>query len=317
MTELVEFVNVPESINGSGNIVEEWIKYLEKRKKRKPKTVETYKKGLKMFFVYLRENNIINPNWENVADFFEKLKAEEKTPSTQQTYKAAIRSFFKFAELTGFYSNIALDIETDTPSRKHKKDPLSKSQVRELLGSIGTESEADLRDRAMLITMFTTGIRTISIASADIRDIRSLSDGTPALYYLGKRKDDKSEFVKLCPAADRAIRAYLKVRNPGSDTEPLFKATSNRSKTGRMRTESISRIFKTRCRAIGIDSERISAHSCRHTMSTQALLNGADIKEVQQVLDHQNIQTTQIYDHALQRASNDTEMIVGHALFEE
>jgi integrase/recombinase XerC len=82
-----------------------------------------------------------------------------------------------------------------------------------------------------------------------------------------------------------------------------------------MTTRSISRTVKQRLQQIGLDSDRLTAHSLRHTAATLNLLNGASIEETQQLLGHSNINTTLIYAHALERASNNSESRIAGAIF--
>ena len=82
-----------------------------------------------------------------------------------------------------------------------------------------------------------------------------------------------------------------------------------------MTTRSISRIAKTHLIAAGLESDRLTAHSLRHTAATLALLNNAKPEEVQQMLDHQSLNTTLIYSHALDRMKNDSEKKVAKAIF--
>ena len=82
-----------------------------------------------------------------------------------------------------------------------------------------------------------------------------------------------------------------------------------------MTTRSISRIAKNALKAAGLDSDRLTAHSMRHTFATQALLNGANVQEVQQALGHKSINTTMIYAHNIERAKNSSSSKVSAVLF--
>ena len=172
----------------------------------------------------------------------------------------------------------------------------------------------DLRDRAIIALMLTAGLRTIEICRADVKDIRRVN-GCYFLYVLGKGRSTKSESVKLAPQVYSLIQSYLKVRGRVKGDEPLFVSTSNRSKGKRLDTQSIRKLIKKDLRGIGLDSDRLSAHSLRHTAATQMLLNGVRLEEVQMILRHRNITVTQIYNHAIQRMQNEGENIVANAIF--
>ena len=110
------------------------------------------------------------------------------------------------------------------------------------------------------------------------------------------------------------IQKYLKTRKNAEKIEPLFTSTSRRNYNSRMETQSISRLVKNKLRQISLDDTRHTAHSLRHTSATQALLNGASLTQVQQVLRHTSINTTLIYTHNIERMKNKSEQTVADAI---
>ena len=120
----------------------------------------------------------------------------------------------------------------------------------------------------------------------------------------GKGREEKTEFIKVTAAAEKAIRDYLKARGAAKEAEPLFTSTSNNNKGQRMTTRSISAISKSCLKRAGYDSPRLTAHSLRHTAVTLSLLAGRKLEEVQQFARHANIATTMIYNHSLDMEKN-------------
>ena len=177
------------------------------------------------------------------------------------------------------------------------------------------ESLQGLRDYAILALLFTGGLRTIEISRANIADIRTAGDNT-VLYIQGKGREEKTEYVKIMPEVEDAIRAYLAARKPASTEEPLFTSTSNNSRGKRISTRSVSDIVKQALIKAGFNSDKLTAHSTRHTAVTLALLGGQSLQEVQQFARHANITTTQIYAHNLDRAKNQCEETIAKAIFE-
>ena len=112
--------------------------------------------------------------------------------------------------------------------------------------------------------MITSGLRTIEVIRANIEDMRTVADFT-ALFLQGKGHDEKTQYVKIPEPVEKAIREYLKARGTAKPTEPLFESVSNRNVKGRMTTRSISRIAKNHLVDSGLDSDRLTAHSLRHT----------------------------------------------------
>lgn len=138
-----------------------------------------------------------------------------------------------------------------------------------------------------------------------------------ALFVQGKGRTDKSEIVKVSDHVERLIRDYLAARGESDPKAPLFASCSDRNNGGRLTTNSISRIIKNHLRACGLDSDRLTAHSLRHTGITLALLHGSTLAEAQQMARHSSINTTMIYNHAIERANNQSEERATAAIFGE
>jgi integrase/recombinase XerC len=114
---------------------------------------------------------------------------------------------------------------------------------------------------------------------------------------------------------EQALRAYLKGRQGMKGTDPLFTSTSNNNRGGRVSTRTVSGLVKSRLVSAGYDSERLTAHSLRHTAATLNLLNGGSLEETQQLLRHGNLNTTMIYVHSMNRQKNESETRIAHAIF--
>lgn len=277
------------------------------------KSISTYKRALKQFVRYLQGNGIASPQRQDVISFREELKKDHK-PTTVQLYMVSIRLFFKWLEQKGLYKNIADNIKGAKISKEHKKDCLTTKQIKSILSNIDRNTLTGKRDYAILTLMITGGLRTIEVSRADIEDLRPLGDDT-VLYIQGKGREEKTDYVKIVPEVEDAIRAYLKALGNTKHKSPLFMSTSNNNTGGRLSTRSISGIVKTHFKNAGYDSDRLTAHSLRHTTGTINLKNGGTLEETQQLLRHSNINTTMIYLHHLQRADNKSEERVASAIF--
>lgn len=292
------------------DLYERWIKYLDTSEK----TAQTYARAIRQFTKWTAQNGITQPTREDVIRFRDEFKKTHKA-TTVQNYLIAVRLFFRWTSQEGIYPSIAEHIKGPKIDKSHKKDFLGANQVKKVL-EVAQEKKgiAELRDYAMLVLMFTGGLRTIEVNRANIEDLRFSGDDT-VLYIQGKGHDEKSDYIKLMPKVDSAIRAYLKARKPSGSKEPLFASLSNNSKGNRLSTRSISRIVKESLMDAGYISDRLTAHSTRHTAVTLALLGGQTIQEVQQFARHMNISTTQIYAHNLDRAKNKCESVICDAIF--
>ncbi len=292
-------------------LYQRWVSFID----ASPRTIETYRKNMRQFFLYLRINGISQPTREDVIAYRDHLKENHKA-TTVQGYMAAVKLFFQWTAQEGIYPNVADHVKGAKVDNQHKKDYLTSKQAGSVLNEVDRSSLKGKRDYAILSLMMTTGLRTISVVRANVGDIRVAGDGM-ALYYQGKGHDERAEYVKLAYPVEEAIRAYLNARGATSADDPLFASDANRNNGERMTTRSVSRIAKSHMVEAGLNSERLTAHSLRHTAATLNLLNGGTVEETQQLLGHSNINTTYIYVHALERANNNSENRIAGAIFND
>lgn len=287
-----------------------WLAYI---KDSSPKTQETYTRSIRQFLYFLVDHNITRPTREDIIAYRDSLLAAKK-PTTVNAYLMAVKQFFKWTELYNLYPDITKNVKGAKLDAGFKKDYLTSKQVAKMLGKIDRSTLKGLRDYAILSLMVTTGLRTVEVMRADIEDLRTVADFT-ALFIQGKGHVEKTAYVKVEEPVEEAIRAYLKARGKAAATDPLFASIANRNGGGRMTTRSISRIAKESMIEADLNSDRLTAHSLRHTTATLNLLNGGTPEETRQLLRHTNLNTTLIYSHALERANNKSEARVTKAIF--
>lgn len=303
----------PNTIMPSSDVTWELMSRFIRYVDASPKTVETYTRALRQLIYYLSSRHIGSPTREDLIEWRDELKETHK-PTTVQNYIAAVRLFFRWTAQEGIYPDISNHLKGAKLDRANKKDALTASQLKHILASMQRDSVQEKRDYAIVLLMANCALRDIEISRANIEDMRPVGDA-PALYVQGKGHNEKTEFVKMHPETEKAIREYLAVRKPASPSEPLFSSTSNNSTGKRLSTRSVSKIVKETFRAAGYDSPRLTAHSLRHTGVTLALLAGAPVEVVREYARHTNINTTMIYCHALDKASNPCADLVGNGIF--
>lgn len=295
---------------GSGQVqdlVQDFIAFVDAT----DSTIRAYTAGLKQFIAFLASNEIARPERQDVIAFREAIKERGLKANTIQLYIVSVRRFFQWTEAQGLYPNIAKGIKGATVNNGFKKDYLTAEQLQLMFDRIDTSTEPGARNKAILALMATAGLRTIEVIRADIGSL----DGD-RLYIHGKGRDEADEYIKLSSHVQALMRAYLDTYRPGAaDEEALFTSTSNNNQGARLTTRSISGIAKQAYRSIGIDSSRHTAHSLRHTAATLNLMNGGTIEETQNLLRHSNINTTMIYLHHINRASNQSEQRISNAIF--
>ena len=288
---------------------EDFISYLD----AKPKTVQTYKRALKQFFKYLYENNISQPTRENIINFREDLKLRCK-PTTIQAYIIAVRLFFTWTAQKGIYPNVAEKIKGAKLNSEHKKDYLTSKQIKTIIGTIDRGTIQGKRDYAIFILMVTCGMRTIEVSRANIEDLAILGEHT-VLYVQGKGREERAEYIKVPEMTESILREYMKERNTPTGKEPLFTSLSNNNRGKRLSQRTVSGIIKDILINAGYNSERLTAHSLRHTAVTLSLLGGNSLQEAQTFARHKNIATTQIYAHNIDKMKNKCSDTVAQSIF--
>lgn len=279
-----------------------------------PLTVRAYTSGIKQFAKYLSFTGIKNPVRDDVMSFKKELEAKGKKPATIALYLSALKRFFAWTESEGIYKNITVGVKAPKQTKGHKKDAFTGSQVKSILSGIDRSNVEGLRNYAIMGLMTACGLRTIEVTRANIDDLRNVG-GVPVLYIQGKGKTEKTDFVKIPDQVETALRAYFKARGKISTNEPLFTSVSKRNKGSQLTTRTISGIAKSAMINAGFNSKRLTAHSLRHTAVTLALLGGQELSDVQAFARHSSINTTMIYNHAVNRIQSQCETLIAKSIF--
>lgn len=274
---------------------------------KKPATIGTYQRALKVFADYCKNEYIEIPKRQDIINFKNKLIAEGKQATTIQSYLTAISKFYKWLSINYNVKNEAQDIERPKVNYKQgfKKGYINEQKTFELMNQFNLNNINDLRNYIIVALSFFCGLRTIEIERANIQDLSNLY-GYNVLYIQGKGRDDKNEFVKLPNEIYFAIKKYIESRE--DKNEALFVSTSNNNNGQRVAKDSISRIVKQALRNIGIDTPKITQHSGRHTLASIMLNNGYSITQISEALRHESEQTTKIYLNSKNRIENNIEI---------
>ena len=265
---------------------------------RKPTTVKSYWTDLRQFARWIETNGIQQPTRDDIKAYRAYLISRGLASTTQTQYLGAVKHFFKWTASEGLYPNIADNIHGPKIRHDvHKKDALQREDVAQIADTIDRSDEHGKRLYAMYLLCVICGLRTIEIHRADVADIKTVG-GTTYLYLQGKGHDDKDAPVMLIPEIKAALDDYLQTRETKpTPKSPLFTSTSNRSKGGRIATTTISTMLKELLIKAGYDSDRLTAHSLRHTSGTGAHKAGIDLYGVQHLMRHCDPATSEIYIH--------------------
>ncbi len=285
-------------------LAQEFLEYLEIEKGRAKNTTENYKFYLKRFFVWANINDPGKISQDKVRNF--RLWLNRQKDASGQTLKKNTQNYHLIA-LRAFLKYLAKrDIKTLAP----EKIELAKMPDRQIEFLEGSDLENFLeapmtidqlsiikyRDKAIIETLFSTGLRVSELASLKKEDINLKKD-----EFTVRGKGSKLRVVFLSNQSKHWLEKYLKERKDMS--QYLFtnhdKAGKERNKTADdkgLTPRSIQRIVQKYAKIAGI-TKKITPHVLRHSFATDLLIGGADIRSVQSMLGHSSITTTQIYTH--------------------
>jgi len=290
-------------------LIAEFLEYLEIQKGCSRLTIREYRHYLQRFHNWLLENSPATKpediNLELIRRYrlyLAHLRTRDSLPLqriTQSYHIVALRAFLR-------YLLVQRDIPTLSPDKVELPKQSSRSitflnpeQVERLLSSPQISNVIGLRDRAILETLFSTGLRVSELVNLnrDQVDLKRKEFGV-------KGKGNKLRVVFLSDTATQWIERYLQSRK--DNFKPLFIRHSGKvdtQKSGekmRLTARSIQRIVAKYAERAGLPIEA-TPHTLRHSFATDLLIGGADIRAVQEMLGHESIRTTQIYTHVTNR----------------
>jgi site-specific recombinase XerD len=272
-------------------------------------TLVNYGRDVRVFLDWLAENTALNSISDVTAAHLsqyqialyqieiEDEKTGEKkrlTTGTQSNKLAAMKRFFLWLWQEGLIvHNPSSSIQMPKQPKMLPKNILTPAEAKRLIESVPTRKPRDIRDRAILEVMYATGIRRAELVDLSIYDV-DLSAGTLRIEH---GKGDETRIVPVTAPALSALKLYLEESRSCFATEPgqisLF--VSSRS-GGRLDPDDIVRIVRKACKNAGI-KKRITPHTLRHSCATHLLKGKADIRQIQKLLGHRRLSSTEIYTH--------------------
>lgn len=302
------------------NILRDFLSYHETIKGQSALTISEYYLDLRMFlrFMKLMRNDmpidtdldsidirnidlkfISEIETSDVFDFLSYLSSDRLVhpesaspdhgigPSSRARKLSAIKSFFKYLTVRTKQLEENPVAELEYPKlRKSLPKYLSMEQSAALLRSVSGQNEK--RDYAILMLFLNCGIRRSELVGLNLTDVYE-----DRIRVVGK--GNKERFVYFGTPCRKAIDAYLpeRMKQELTDNRALFGSRNG----NRISTDAVHRLVKKALMQAGLDSTQFSAHKLRHTAATMMLSGGVDVKTVQEVLGHENLNTTQIYTH--------------------
>jgi integrase/recombinase XerC len=279
------------------NAVAKFLRYLRVERNASQLTIKSYREDLEALLEYLQDGTAAPPEPAQLTTlelrgYVAALSDAGYAKSSIARKLASLRSFFRFAQREKLVENNPAKPLRNPRRSRPLPHFLTTAQLDRLLHAPPAHTPAGLRDRAILETIYSAGLRVSELVSIDDGDL-DLNEGIVRVRGKGRRE-------RLAPVgsyARRAIRNWLAKRQlapetPAGRSTPTFTNRFGR----RLTTRSVARMLEKHLKVCGLD-RRTTPHTLRHSFATHLLNHGADIRSVQELLGHKSLATTQIYTH--------------------
>lgn len=277
-------------------LIQDFLEYCEVAQNKSERTIDNYKRYLGRFREFLGKNiKISQISLKKIQDYRLYLKRQNLGQKTQNYHLISLRAFLKYLSKNDIKALAPEKVElSKTPERT--VEVLSREEIARLFKAVDKSQAIGCRDAAILETLYSTGLRVSELKSLN-RDQVDLK----RREFMVRGKGKKPRIVFLSKKAAEIIQSYMKVRD--DNLNPLFINSGKGQKADildpekrRLSTVSIEKIVRKHALKAGI-IKKVTPHTLRHSYATELLINGADIRSVQEMLGHSSITTTQIYTH--------------------
>jgi integrase/recombinase XerC len=277
--------------------VERFLKYLQVERNASALTIKSYREDLQSLVEYLTESMGSEPPAETISTldlrgYVAALHEADYAKTTIARRLASTRSFFRFGQREGWTKHNPAKALRNPRKPRDLPHFLTSGDLDRLLQTPPSNEAMGLRDRAMLETLYSAGLRVSELVGLNDDDF---DEAAGILRVRGKGK--KERLAPIGSYAHKAIEAWRDVRKLHDSLKqrpnrPIF--TNRFGK--RLTTRSVGRLLEKHLKTAGLD-RRTTPHTLRHSFATHLLDRGADIRNVQELLGHKSLVTTQIYTH--------------------
>ena len=277
------------------DLIQAYEKYMAKVKHASNNTISSYMRDIRQFSSWLKlacNVNIIDATQQNISEYLSVLETEGRSQATMSRCLASLKNFYAYVVSSGFLESTPI---TDIHVEHGEKKPLQVLTGREielLLAQPVCIDAKGYRDKAMLETMYATGIRVTELIDLNVDDVNL------ELGVIKCVSAKKTRSIPLYPAALRSLKTYLQeIRNSmvaSGDEQALFVNVNG----SRMSRQGFWKILKQYQNSAQIDKE-ITPHTLRHSFAVHLLENGADLRSLQELMGHSDISSTQVYTHLI------------------
>ena len=280
-----------ESLNHLTTQLNNYYDYLINVKKSTDNTIQAYKRDLDKFLDYASKVNIIDfsdVDTDVISEFKAHLSDTGLSSSSVSRTLSSMRGLFQFLVAEGICdSNPAKSVHNDKAEKK-ELSILTSKEVETLIAQPNVNEPKGLRDKAMLEILYATGIKVSELISLEIDDVNT------QLSFIRCGRGDKERFIPIYPIAIKAINGYIEKSRKLLVTDKREKALFVNVTGDKMTRQGFWKILKSYAISAGIN-KTITPHTLRHSFAAHLLENGADIHDIQVILGHSDIASTQRY----------------------
>ncbi|MCQ2143922.1 MAG: tyrosine recombinase XerD [Bacteroidales bacterium] len=270
-------------------LIDDYRYFLRYERAMSENTILSYSSDIEAFAGWLGESRTLEEvSGEDIVAYVKSL-SDDVSKRSEARVLSSLRSFYKWLILEGSLKENPCDSVDSPKLGRYLPSVLSLKEVEDMIAAVDLSTPSGLRDRAILETLYGSGIRVSE--ATDLR-ISNLYPDLMCIRVIGK--GDKQRVVPMGEYELEAIENYLSERAVPADGYEDYVFLNRFGKA--MSRVAIFEIVKKYAMAAGIRKE-ISPHTFRHTFATHMLENGADLRTVQEMLGHENILTTELYTH--------------------
>ena len=265
--------------------------YMKLEKHLSANTIESNMRDLAQFAHFILHRNDVEPKRverEMIERYMEWIYSRGREKSSQARNLSGIKSFYNFLLLSDIIESSPAEHILPPKAARHLPDTLSVEEIARIISTIDHSTTKGLRDRAKLEVLYSCGLRVSELCELKLSDL-FFGEG----YIRVTGKGDKQRLVPISGIARDRIQLYLEQRHTDHRSEESVFLNNRGTKLTRV---MIFTIIKQATKLAGID-KKISPHTLRHSFATHLLEGGADIRQVQELLGHENILTPEIYPH--------------------
>ena len=274
------------------NAIEKFLEYIEKELNYTKMTIINYHNDLYLFAKYINDKklNYLKLNKNDVIEYLKYLDEKKYSNKSISRFLSSLRHFYTYlVEIKLLEENIFKRVRNPKTEKK-LPNYLNILEIENLLSLLKEDTKEDIRNKCLVELLYSTGIRVSEATNIKLKDI-DINNMTIRIFGKGR----KERIAYFGESLKNILKKYLNVRKEflkKGEIDYLFINNGG----GQLSRSSIENIFIKISNMEGVE-HKLSPHTLRHTYATHLLNNGADLRSVQELLGHENLNTTEIYTH--------------------